>query len=71
MAGLFSDDHDRLHGRSGFLHLMADPFREVGDSFLDPRSCAFALRSVSNQNDLGILSKERQKRWDLRFRSAL
>lgn len=71
MAGLFSDDHDRLHGRSGFLHLMADPFREVGDSISDFFHCPRPFQHLPNQNDLDLLPTERQEKWDLRFRSAL
>jgi hypothetical protein len=60
MAGLLSDDHDRLHDRFGFLHLMADHFREMGDSVSDFFHCPPSLQRFSNQNDLDLFSAKRQ-----------
>ncbi len=60
MAGLLSDDHDGLHDRFGFLHLMADHFREVGDSVSDFFHCPPSLQRFSNQNDLVLFSTKRQ-----------
>ena len=49
---------------------MANHFREVGHSIVDFRHCPFALQSISSQDDLELLSAERQGRWDLKSRLA-
>jgi hypothetical protein len=69
MAGLFSNFHNRPHGRPWRLHFVANRFRSLGLSFADPWSRSFALRSVSNQDNLGLFSEEGQTGWDLKFRS--
>ena len=69
MAGLFSDHYNQPHGRVRVLYLMADDFREMGHSIFDLWCCTFVICLVSNQNDLDLLSTERQEKWDLKFRS--
>ena len=48
---------------------MANYFREVGHPILDFRHCHFALQSISSQNDLDLLSAEKEKSWHLSFSS--
>jgi hypothetical protein len=48
---------------------MANYFREVGSSLFDLRERPSALWSVSSQNDLDLLPSEKEKAWDLKFRS--
>jgi len=67
VAGLFSDRHNSPYGRTGILYPLADDFCEVGFSVLDFRRRSFAFWSFSNQNDLGLLSPEREKGWHLSF----
>ncbi len=66
MAGLFSDRYHWFHGRFKFLYLVAGDFCDVGSSLLHLRRCPFAVRSVSNQDDLGLFSTGEKEAWDLR-----
>ncbi len=70
MAGLFSNHDDAFDDGVGLLYFVANYFYEMGFSILDFRYRPFALQPISSQNDLDLLSAERQKRWDLKFRSA-
>ena len=67
MARLFSDDHYPVHGDPGWLHPLADAFREVGCSvpyfFRGPPS----FRTLANSDDLDLLSAEREESWHLSF----
>ena len=69
MAGLFPNRNDRSHGGFRNLYFVANYFREMGHPILDFLHCHFALLPISNQNDLDLLSAERQEKWDLKFRS--
>jgi hypothetical protein len=70
MAGLFSNRNDHSYGGIGLIYFMANNFRPMGFSILDFRHRPFALQPISSENDLDLLSAERQKRWDLKFRSV-
>ena len=67
MAGLFSNGYNRSYGHSGALYIVASDLCEMGLSFIDVRDRSFALRPVSNQNDLDLLSSERKGAWHLKF----
>jgi hypothetical protein len=69
MAGLFSNRNDHPYGGVGRLYSVANHFYPMGFSLLDSRHRPFALQPISRQDDLDLLSTERQKKWDLKFRS--
>ena len=71
MAGLFSDDDDRSYDLSGVLYLVASDLCEMGLSLIGLRGCPSVLRSISNQNDLALLSTEKEEEWSLSFSSLL
>jgi hypothetical protein len=67
MARLLSNDDNMFDGLFGVVYLVANDLCEMGLSLIDLRGCSFALWPVSNQNDLDLLSTERQETWHLRF----
>ena len=71
MAGLFSSRNNHSYGGIRGLYSVADDFFQMGHPILHLLHCHIALLLVSNQNDLDLLSTERQEKWDLKFRSVL
>jgi len=70
MARLFSNRDDPSHDGIRVLHIVANHFCEMGHRINDLWHCPFAFQPISSQDDLDLLSTERQKKWDLKFRSA-
>jgi hypothetical protein len=69
MARLFSNRNDHSYGGIRGLYSVANDICEMGCPLLHFQHGRFVLQPVSDQNDLDLLSTERQEEWDLKFRS--